>query len=129
MNFIGENIFLKFKIGLSLIDMVKILLMKLSESKSSLSVKSYDENTVENYWNCYIVEKRIVSKPSKPSIFYTFREICRQRGNNFPPNLTSYFSSAWEPIRNPYQATTAACSSHPLKKWLRSSAILHQGGY
>ena len=36
--------------------------MKPSELKISISVESYDENTTENYRNCYIAEKRIVSK-------------------------------------------------------------------
>ena len=27
----------------------------------SISVESYDENTAENSWNCYVAEERIVS--------------------------------------------------------------------
>ena len=42
--------------------------MKPSEFKISNSVESYDEKTTENYRNCYVVEKRIVSKLSKISI-------------------------------------------------------------
>ena len=48
--------------------MTQILLMKPSKSKISLSVESYDEETAENYRNCYVVEKHIVSKLSKISI-------------------------------------------------------------
>ena len=29
--------------------------------QNSISVESYDEKTVENYWNCYVAEKPIVS--------------------------------------------------------------------
>ena len=36
--------------------------MKPSEFKVSISVECYDEKTAENYQNCYVVEKRIVSK-------------------------------------------------------------------
>ena len=36
--------------------------MKLLELKISISVESYDEKTAENYRNCYVAEKRIVSK-------------------------------------------------------------------
>ena len=42
--------------------------MKPSEFKISTSVESYDANTAENYQNCYVAEKRIVSKLSKISI-------------------------------------------------------------
>ena len=38
--------------------------MKPSESKNSISVESYDRKTVENYQNCYVAEKRKVSKLS-----------------------------------------------------------------
>ena len=44
--------------------------MKPSEYKISIVVESYDEKTAENYQNCYIAEKRIVSKLSKISIPY-----------------------------------------------------------
>ena len=30
--------------------------------KISISVESYDEKTAENYQNCYVVEKLIISK-------------------------------------------------------------------
>ena len=36
--------------------------MKPSEFKIFISVESYDEQTVENYRNCYAAEIRIVSK-------------------------------------------------------------------
>ena len=39
-----------------------------SEFKMSISVESYDEKTTENDRNCYVAEKRIVSKISKISI-------------------------------------------------------------
>ena len=39
--------------------------MKPSELKKSFSVESYDEKTAENYRNCYVAKKRIVSKLSK----------------------------------------------------------------
>ena len=42
--------------------------MKPSEFKISISVKSYDKKTAENYRNCYVTEKRRVSKLSKVSI-------------------------------------------------------------
>ena len=35
------------------------------EFEISISVKCYDEKTVENYRNCYVAEKRLVSKLSK----------------------------------------------------------------
>ena len=50
------------------IDLSKIFPIKPSEFKNSISVKSYDEKTVENYRNCYVAENRIVSKLSKISI-------------------------------------------------------------
>ena len=42
--------------------------MKPSEFKISISVKSYDEKTAEDYRNCYGAGKPIVSKLSKISI-------------------------------------------------------------
>jgi len=36
--------------------------MKLSDFKISISVENYDEKTAENYRNCYIAEKHIISK-------------------------------------------------------------------
>ena len=42
--------------------------MKQSELQISIRVKSYDEKTVENYRNCYIAEKCIVSNLSKKLI-------------------------------------------------------------
>jgi len=42
--------------------------MKPSEFKISIAVESYDKKTAENYRNCYVAEKRIVSKLSKVSI-------------------------------------------------------------
>ena len=41
---------------------------KPSELKMFFSVESYDEKTVENHWNCYVVTKRIFFKSSKKSI-------------------------------------------------------------
>ena len=51
----------KFKIELNLIDMTHILPMKSSESKISLSFKSYDRKSAENDQDCYVAEKCIVS--------------------------------------------------------------------
>ena len=48
--------------------MTQILSMKPLEFKISLSVESYDEKTAEYYRNCYVAEKRIVSKLSNISI-------------------------------------------------------------
>ena len=48
---------LKFKIEYILIDLNYILLMKSSEFKIPVYIKSYDEKTVENYRNCYVAEK------------------------------------------------------------------------
>ena len=45
--------------------------MKQSESKIYLSVESYDEKVAENYWNCYVAEKFIVSKLLK-KLFLNF---------------------------------------------------------
>ena len=42
--------------------------MEPSEFKISISVESYDEKTAENDRNCYVAEKRIISKVSKISI-------------------------------------------------------------
>ena len=69
--------------------------MKPSEFKISISVEYYNKKTAKNYRNFNVVEKCIVSKLSKISIpnfnslkivskfrfsiFYTFREISRQR--------------------------------------------------
>ena len=41
--------------------------MKPSELKISISVKSFDEKAAENYRNCYVADKPIVSKLSKLS--------------------------------------------------------------
>ena len=66
--------------------------MSLSDFKMfRIAVESYDEKTAENYRNCYVAEKLIVSKLSKISIpnlystnrrkegVYTFQKISRQR--------------------------------------------------
>ena len=42
--------------------------MKPSEFKISISVESYEEKTAENYQNCNVVEKLIVSQLFKTSI-------------------------------------------------------------
>ena len=42
--------------------------MKPSGFEISISVESYNEKTAENYRNCYVAEKRIISKQSKISI-------------------------------------------------------------
>ena len=68
MNLIDEKICLKFKIGSILIDMIQIFPIKLSESEISFSVERDDKKTAENYRNCYVAEKRIVTKLSKISI-------------------------------------------------------------
>ena len=42
--------------------------MEPSDFKISISVESYEEKTAENYRNCYLPEKRRVSKLTKISI-------------------------------------------------------------
>ena len=42
--------------------------MKPSEFETSISIERDDENTAENYRNCYVADKSIVSKLSKISI-------------------------------------------------------------
>ena len=39
--------------------------MKPSETKISILIESYDEKTAENYRNCYVADKRIISKTIK----------------------------------------------------------------
>ena len=51
-----------------LIELNKILLLKPSEFKISISVESYDEKTTENDRYCYVAKKRIVFKLAKTSI-------------------------------------------------------------
>ena len=68
MIFIDENIFFCFEIAYILINLNQILTIKPSEIKISILVESYIEKTAENYRNCYVVEKRIISKLSKISI-------------------------------------------------------------
>ena len=41
---------------------------KSLKSKNFFSVGSYDEKTAEDYRNCYVAEKRIVSKIAKTSV-------------------------------------------------------------
>jgi len=41
--------------------------MKFPEFKILISIKSCDEKTAQNYQNCYVAEKHIVSKLSKIS--------------------------------------------------------------
>ena len=67
--------------------------MKLSELELSISVKSYDEKTAGNYWNCYVAEKRIVSKPSMISIpnFDSTNEIIEWRLYQNSTSLFLYF--------------------------------------
>ena len=48
-----------------LIDLSKTFPMKPSELKISISVENYIEKTAENYRNCYILKKSIISKQSK----------------------------------------------------------------
>ena len=55
-------------------DLNLIFPMKLSEFKISFSIESYDEKTAENYRNCYVVEKRIVSKHQR----YRFKILTSQ---------------------------------------------------
>ena len=45
-----------------------IFMIKPPEFNISVLVKSYDKKTPENYRNCYVAEKRIISKLSKISI-------------------------------------------------------------
>ena len=55
--------FLKSKIGLTLIDLNWIFPMKPSEFEISISVKIYNKKkTTKNFRNNYDVEKRIVTK-------------------------------------------------------------------
>ena len=42
--------------------------MKPSELNISISAESYDEKTAENYRNCYVAGKRIISKLTERSI-------------------------------------------------------------
>ena len=42
--------------------------IKPSEYKILISIESYDEKAAENYQNCYVAEKRTVSKLSNISI-------------------------------------------------------------
>ena len=56
---------LKFKIGLTLIDLTRIFLIEPSWFEISFSVISYDRNTAESCHNIYNTEERIVSKLSK----------------------------------------------------------------
>ena len=62
-----KNIF-QCKIEYILMYLKQIFPLKLSELKISISVKSYDEKTDDNYRNCYVTEMRIVLKLSKISI-------------------------------------------------------------
>ena len=69
--------------------------MKPSELKISISVESHDEKTVENYRNCYISEKRIVSKLSKISIS-NFNTMNWRLGGKFCYSLICIFNTFWE---------------------------------
>ena len=51
-----------------LIGVDQIFPMKPSEFNFFISVESYDEETVESDRNCYVAEKRIVSKVLKTLI-------------------------------------------------------------
>ena len=57
-----------YEIEYILTDLNWIFTMKPTKFKISISVESYDEKTTDNYRNCYIDEKHIVSKLSKISI-------------------------------------------------------------
>ena len=63
-----KEIFFKFKIRYIQIDLNQIFKMKPSEFETSISIERDDENTAENYRNCYVADKSIVSKLSKISI-------------------------------------------------------------
>ena len=83
-----ENIW-KSEIRYILIEMNQIFPMKPSESKISISVESYDEKTVENYWNVYVVENTIVSKQPKITIPNVHRTNWRLEWR-LGQNLTSF---------------------------------------
>ena len=68
MNFIDDKIYVKSKIGLSLIDVTEILSMKPLNPKFSFNLKFIMKKTTKNYRNCYVAERRKVSKLSKISI-------------------------------------------------------------
>ena len=63
--YLFDKLFFEFDIGYILIELNQIFPMKPSELKISLSVESYDEKPDENEQNCYVAEKRIVSKLSE----------------------------------------------------------------
>ena len=58
----------QFGIGYILIDLSSIFPIQSQEFKISISVKTHDEKTAENYRKGYVAEKRIVSKLWKISI-------------------------------------------------------------
>ena len=68
MVFIDGKYIFHYEIAYILIDLNLIFPMKQSEFQISISVDGYDEKTSENYQNCYVSEKGIVSKLSKISI-------------------------------------------------------------
>ena len=74
--------------------------MKQSELKISDSVESYDEKTAEIYRNCYVAEKRTVSKLSKisiPSFDSTNRRLeWRLNQKNSPCCLESQRGDSWQ---------------------------------
>ena len=47
--------------------------MKPLEFKIPISLESYDEKTADNYRNCYVAKKRIVSKLSKGLVLVSLR--------------------------------------------------------
>ena len=63
--------------------------------KISLSVESYDEKSAKNGQNCYVAEKRIVSKLSKISI-KNFDSINWRLELRFCENFTSVSSKMSE---------------------------------
>ena len=63
----GKIFFFYIEVGFNLIDLSYILSINPYKYAISLSGESYDENTPANYRNCYVAEKRIVSKLSQIS--------------------------------------------------------------
>ena len=66
--FMDKKLIFQFVIGYILIGLNQTFPMKPSEFKIFISVESYDEKTSENYRNCYVVEKRFITKLWKISI-------------------------------------------------------------
>ena len=63
--------------------------------KNSFSVESYDEKTAENYRNCYVVEKCIISKlPKISSLNSNSSKTFKEFGKN-EINLYDHLRTSW----------------------------------